>query len=286
MKPARLLLLTLASVGILLGGCTAPSAPPAVGIPATSASAVTSPPTSMEGINTHTQVFGAGADPDIITLGPKVGSHPDWTPYPNKYGTEFMLDHGTPVLAPLDMVLVGFANRNASYRIQSGEKVSPYDDLMLCFESASPDWPGMVIVVYHLSSSPLLLGHNQIPDCGECEEWGSRIQQQGHLFFDVNDIVSQEKGNARSCEAQIGCTVKRGELIGFAGSVGSYSSASFCFKVSHTSENPTVEKGNRYLHWVQPSAFFYWKCYSPDAEFTPGVLAYPFECDGYQLPVE
>jgi len=282
----RILLLTLAAIVISLGGCTAPSAPPVTGIPATSASAITSPPSSMEGINTQTQVFGAGADPNIITLGPRVGSHPDWTPYPNKYGMEFVLDYATPVLAPIDMVLVGFSNRNANYRIQSGEKVSPFDDLMLCFESASPDWPGMIIVVYHLFTSPLLLGHNQNPDCGECEEWGSRVQQQGRLFFDVNDIVSPEKGNASSCDALLGYTVKRGELIGFAGSVGIYSSVSFCFKVSHTSENPTVKKGNRYLHWVQPSSFFYWKCYGPHADFPGGVLAYPFECEGYQLPVE
>jgi hypothetical protein len=89
-----------------------------------------------------------------------------------------------------------------------------------------------------------------------------------------------------ACEALIGYTVKRGELIGFAGSVGTHSFADFCFKVSDTSENPTVQRGNRYLHWVQPGSFFYWKCYSPDADFPSGVLAYPFECDGYQLPAE
>jgi hypothetical protein len=62
--------------------------------------------------------------------------------------------------------------------------------------------------------------------------------------------------------------------------------APFCFKVSDTSINPTVIKGNRYLHWVQPSSFFYWKSYRPDAIFPRGVLAYPFETDGYQLPAE
>lgn len=83
----------------------------------------------------------------------------------------------------------------------------------------------------------------------------------------------------------MGHTVKRGELIGFAGSVGTHSFADFCFKVSDTSENPTVQKGDRYLHWVQAASFFYWKSYSPDANFPSGVLAYPFESDGYQLPV-
>jgi hypothetical protein len=240
----------------------------------------------MECINTHTQVFGTGADPDIITLGPKTGSHPDWPPYPNKYSVEFELPHGTPVLAPVDMVLVGFSNKNAEYRIQSGIKHAPFNDLMLCFESASPDWPGLIVIVYHLLSSPLLIGHNQNPDCGECEEWGDLEQAEGRLFFDTNEQTVSEKGNASSCEALIGYTVKRGELIGFAGSVGDHSMASFGFKVSHTSENPTVIKGNRYLHWVQPDAFFYWKCYSLDTVFPSGVLAYPFECDDYTLPVE
>jgi hypothetical protein len=143
----------------------------------------------------------------------------------------------------------------------------------------------MIIGVYHLLSSPLLPGHNQNPDCSEIEEWGSTQQMQGHLFAPFDDYF-QEKGNARSCDALIGHTVKRGKLIGFAGSVGTHSMAPFRFKVSHTSENPTVQKGNRYLHWVQPGSFFYWKCYTPDTHFPSGVLAYPFECGGYQLSTE
>lgn len=284
------ILLTLAISVILLGACAAPSTSPSpvliAGVSDTSASAITSPPPSMEGINTHTQVFGTGADPNMITLGPKVGGHPGWEPYPNKFSVEFELNHGTPVLAPIDMVLVGFRNNSANYRIQSGQKQTPYNDLLLCFESASPDWPGMIISTYHILSSPLLLGQNQNSDCSEVEEWGSTIQAQGHLFYDTNDYVTSEKGNARSCDALIGHLVKRGDLIGFAGSVGNHSMASFCFKVSHTLENPTVQRGNRYLHWVQPDSFFYWRCYSPDANFPSGVLAYPFECEGYQLPSE
>lgn len=255
-------------------------------VPNESASAITSPPTSMVGINTHTEVYGTGADPNIITLGPKVGGHPGGEPYSNKTSMEFELKHGTPVLAPIDMVFIGFKNRNAKYRIRSdGQQQSPFNDLLLCFESSSPDWPGMIICTYHLSTSPLLLGHNQNPDCGEFEEWGSTDQMQGHLFFEFDDY-SREKGNAHSCDALIGHTVKRGELIGFAGSVGTHSMAPFQFKVSHTSENSTVQEGNRYLHWVQPGSFFYWKCYSPDANFSGGILAYPFECGGYQLPAE
>ena len=284
------ILLTLAISVILLGACATPSTPPSpvpiTSVPDTSASAITSPPPSMEGINTHTQVYGTGADPTMITLGPKVGGHPGWEPYPDKTSMEFELNHGTPVLAPIDMVLVGFRNNSANYRIQSGQKQTPYNDLLLSFESASPDWPGMIIIVYHLLSSPLLLGHNQNPDCSEVEEWGSTVQAQGHQFYEFDDYMISEKGNARSCDALIGHLVKRGELIGFAGSVGTHSMAAFRFKVSHTSENPTVQRGNRYLHWVQPGSFFYWKCYSLDAKFPSGVLAYPFECKGYQLPAE
>jgi len=151
------ILLTLAISVILLGACAAPT--PILGVPDTSASAITSPPPNMEGINTHTQVYGTGADPNMITLGPKVGGHPGWEPYPDKTSMEFELNHGTPILAPIDMVMVGFNNRNANYRIQSGQKQTPYNDLELWFESASPDWPGMIIIVYHLLSSPLLLGH-------------------------------------------------------------------------------------------------------------------------------
>ena len=235
-------------------------------------------------------MYGTGADPNIITLGPKVGGRPGWEPYSNKTSMEFELNHGVPVLAPIDMVLVGFKNRSAKIRIRSdGSKKAPYNDLELAFESASPDWPGMIISVYHLLSSPLLPGHNQHPDCSAVEEWGtdqpSPGQVQGHIFYEFDDYF-QEEGNARSCDALMGHSVKRGELIGFAGSVGTHSMAPFRFKVSYTSENPTVQKGNRYLHWVQPGSFFYWKCYSPDTNFPSGVLAYPFECGDYQLPAE
>ena len=112
----------------------------AQGVPLTSASAITSPPSSMEGINTHTEIYGTGADPNIITLGPKVGGQPDWEPYSNKTSMEFELNHGAPVVAPIDMILVGFKNQSAEYRIRSdGQRQTPYNDLLLYFESVSPD---------------------------------------------------------------------------------------------------------------------------------------------------
>jgi len=258
---------------------TTPSPVP-IAVPATSACAITSPPPSMEGINTHTELYGTGADPDIITLGPKVGANPDWPTYANKLGMEFELKNWTPVLAPLDMILIGVNNRGAVYRIQNGVKQSPFNDLGLFFESNSPDWPKMIVFIYHLFSSPLVLKDSQ----NEVEEWGTVLRAQGHLFYPDSDYMAPE--DAISCDAMIGRSVKRGELIAFAGSVGTHAMAPFCFKVSHTSVNPTVKKGNPYLHWVQPSSFFYWKSYSPDADFPSGVLAYPFECDGYQLPAE
>jgi len=155
----------------------------------------------------------------------------------------------------------------------------------------------MIIYVYHLYSSPLLLGQNINPDCGDVEPGTGITQAQGHLYMVFNDYVA-DKGNAGACEALIGYMVKRGELIGFAGSVGTHSFVDIGFKVSDTSENPLfglnpkgldpsiAQTGNPYLHWVQPGLFFYWKSYSPDADFPSGVLVYPFETDGYQLPAE
>ena len=203
---------------------------------------------------------------------------------------------------PIDMVLVGFQNSSA-YRITDGQNIARMDDLDLWFESASPDWPGMIIYVYHLSSSPLLLGQDINPDCSACEE-GQRetFPAQGHIYMPFNDYVVTDAGNGSACEALLGYKVKRGELIEFAGTmpagVGTHSFVDIGFKVSDTSENPLfglnpkgldpsfAKMGNPYLHWVQPNSFFYWKSYSPDATFPSGVLAYPFECDGYQLPAE
>ena len=96
----------------------------------------------------------------------------------------------------------------------------------------------------------------------------------------------KNSGDAESCGALLGRLVKRGEVIGYAGSVGDHSMAPFRFKVSHTDVNPTVRIGNKNLHWVQPGSFFYWKCYGSDVDFPEGVLAYPFPCDEFMLPIE
>jgi len=257
----------------------------------TSASAITSPPPSMEGINTHTELYGGtGADPNLITLGPTDGFNPKGkkgAPYSGKRGMEFELGSKSPLLAPLDMTLVGFQNNSVREGTGAdGKTYSPFNDIVLYFESASSDWPGMFIVAYHLYSSPLLSGHYQNTECGDVEAGSKNTPAEGHLFFPYDDYIAPSQGNAEACQALIGRTVKRGELIGYAGNVGNHSFASFCFKVPDKSINPTVKQGNRNLHWVQPASFFYWKSYSLNAIFPLGVLAYPFEIDGYQLPAE
>lgn len=273
------------AIALMLAADSAPVSTPTV--PTTRASAITGPPSSMEGINTHSEIFGTNSNPNMITLGPKLGIPPEKAGYATHYGTTVELGaRGIPVLAPIDMVFVGFSNTSAEYRIQDGQKQTPYDDLMLIFESNSPDWPGMIVIAYHLFSSPLLPGHRQDVACSAGGEWGTYQQVQGHVFYPYDDYIVIDKGNAAPCKALLGYTVKRGELIGFTGSVGTHSFVDICFKVPDTSENPTVQKGNRYLHWVQASSFFYWKSYTPDASFPSGVLAYPFETDGYQLPAE
>lgn len=257
------------------------------GFPGTSASAITSPPSNMDGINTHSHVYGTGADPGVITLGPKEGGQPGWEPYQNKTSMEFELASGAPVIAPIDMVLVGFDNRSAQFRdVEDGERLSPFNDLELCFESVNEDWPGMIICVYHLLSSPLISGHYQNPECAEVEKWQGTFQAQGHLFFEFDDYILPETQITQPCNAQIGKLVKRGGLIGFAGSVGNHSMISIRIKVPHSTKNKLVRRGNEYYHWVQPGTFFYWKCNTLNTSFPNGVLAYPFECDGFQLPIE
>ncbi|TAL64339.1 MAG: hypothetical protein EPN88_11085 [Bacteroidetes bacterium] len=254
-------------------------------VPATSASAITTPPSSMEGINTHTELYGTGADPDIITLGPKIGGHPGWPAYEHKPGMGFeAYDRGSPVLAPFDMVLVGF--RDTSTQIVSGGTSAHSDDVKLFFKSASPDWPGVYLTVYHLLTSPLLTGHTQ----SASNDLMAPPAQGYQLFWDGNYTLPPQN-NVASYGALIGYKVKRGELIGFAGTVPTskgvdHNFADFYFFVPDTSVNPNIKNGNKHLHLVQPGSFFYWKSYSPDAVFPSGVLAYPFETDGYQLPAE
>ena len=273
-------------------------------VPSSSASAITTPPTDSEGINSlHATLrqeegqirFGTHADPNVVTLGPVSGGSPSYPPYSGKNSMNIKMPERTPVLAPTDMTMVGYTNRSAEYRDDTGDHQSPFDDLELCFESATSDWPGMIVCVYHLSTSPLLLGHDQDPACATVQRWDplSPGQAEGWLYFEDNDAFYRADGSssatardARPCRGQIGRAVQRGDVIGYSGRVGDHPHAAFRFKVQHETVNSLVRRGDRHLHWVQPASFFYWRCHQLGVEFPSGVLAYPFECEGYRLPAE
>src|SRR3989338_9403125 len=89
-----------------------------------------------------------------------------------------------PVLAPFDMVLVGF--RDTSIQIVSGETSAHSDDVKLFFESVSPDWPGVYLTVYHLLTSPLLTGHSQRAS----NDLMTPPAQGYQIFWDGNYMVS------------------------------------------------------------------------------------------------
>lgn len=271
------------------------------GVPSTTASAITFPPNDLTGINEwHAELekedsivrFGTHADAAMITLGPMSGGPPGYDAYSGKTSMNIKMPYETPILAPMDITLIGYANRSAEFRGDDVDRQSPFDDLETCFQSADPDWPGMVFCVYHLSTSPLLPGHNQSSECTSVERWdiNGPGQAEGWLYFEDNDAYYEADGsssdtarNALACRGLIGRTVKRGDVIGYSGIVGDNPHAAFRFKVQHESINPTVQRGDRNLHWVQPAPFFYWKCYEPEASFPDGVLAYPVECGGYKV---
>ena len=215
MKIRMLLSAALAAVALLLTACEAPATtvpvspvdtasgvtgPPAdMEAPATTvpvspvdtASGVTGPPADMTGINrmhgllraTDSSIqFGTQADPDTVTLGPTDGGVPTYPPYEGKNSLNFKMPKMTPVLAPLDVRFVGFINRSANYRQRPGFRVSPYDDLELCFESVSDDWPGLVLCVYHLHTTPLLQAHLYNEACGIQESWDEGGAKAGRIY--------------------------------------------------------------------------------------------------------
>ena len=266
-------------------------------------SALTKPPADMSGINEMHKVlkksnskirFGTHADPKIITLGPQKGGPPGYAAYKGKTSMNIKMPLDTPVLAPTDMALVGFDNRSA---IRHG-KFTPFDDLELCFESTSQDWPNMVVCFYHLRTSPLLPGHLINKKCWLVKKWlgSSGSNASGRILYLMNESFYGKGGissakDPKPCKAEIGRFVKRGEIIGFSGQVGKNEHVAIKFKVKSDKLNPlTLSKlpkykpkfkptGDPYLHWVQPVKFFYWKCFSPQTEFSDGVLAYPFQCN-------
>lgn len=260
-----------------------------VAVPAGTASAVTSSPADLFDINSHHDLllssdsrirFGTQADPATVTLGPTDGGEPSWPPYDGKHSLNFQMPKETPVLAPLDLRFVGFKNRSAVYRqdTDEDESMSPFDDLDLCFEAVGDDWPGMVVCVYHLYTSPLLPAHLEHEACGIQERWDGGGAEAGRIYY-LSNSTERSARDPESCRPLLGSIIERGGLIGYSGQVGDNPHSAFRFKVRSGDPNPLTEAGDPYLHWVQPSVFFYWRCFEPDAVFQPGVLAYPFDCE-------
>lgn len=247
-------------------------------------STITNPPLDMTGINSHQDLFSGGMDPNFVTLGPKEGLHPELGSYPGKIGVNYEIPVNSPILAPIEAKFIGFNNRNSDARNgMDGTLQVPFDDLQLCFESTSKDWPGLIFCFYHLKNSPLLKGININPLCGNAKLWPGPLRAAGHQFYPENDGNQRATKTSNSCQALLGKKVSRGSVIAYAGTVGSHSQAPIMVKVRDSAINSTVVTGDKNLHWVQADVFFYWKCYSTKAVFERGVLAYPFECDGYKV---
>ena len=185
----------------------------------------------------------------------------------------------TPIIAPLDMEFVGFKNRSATYRQDTPESIrmEPFDDLELCFESVSTDWPGMIVCVYHLKTTPLLQSHLIHEDCGVQDKWDGGGAERGRIYY-LENSTDGSHHNPESCDPLLGETLNRRDVLGYSGQVGDNAHSGFRFKVRSNEKNPLTSDGDTYLHWVQPTAFFYWQCFDPVVEFQPGVLAYPFVC--------
>lgn len=254
------------------------------------ASAITHPPSSLVGINTESNWVEGGLDPAIVTLGPTKSTDGSTTVnwYTDKVGMNFYIGYGQPVLAPIDGKFVGFNNRNANYRAADalGPLRQPFDDLEVCFESTSSDWPKLVYCFYHLQNSPLLRGLNIDPLCGRSDSWPGPMRAAGRQIFSTNEEIAPASTAGTACAGLIGKTVKRGSVVGYAGTVATHSQAPMKVKVWNSKRNTLEKNGDLNLHWVQPDAFFFWKCYSPTANYESGIMAYPFECGGYQVPSE
>jgi hypothetical protein len=227
--------------------------------------------------------FGTHADPKVITLGPKKGGKPGFKPYKGKHSLDIDMPLDTPILAPIDMTFIGFKNNSA----EKNKKDKPFDDLEMCFESDTKDWPGMIVCFYHLRTSPLMKGHLVNDECSRIKNYDNKkiANGGGRTYFLKNDAIWGETHKSsrdpKSCQAELGKQIKRGEVIALSGQVGKHEFSSIKIKVKSDKQNPLMlkNKGDPYLHWVQPATFFYWKCFTPQVEFPDGVLAYPFQCD-------
>ena len=252
------------------------------------ASAITHPPANMSNVNGMHDIlrsekadirFGTQADPSTVTLGPTNGGIPNYPPYEGKNSLNIKMPLMTPILAPINMEFVGFKNRSAAFRQDTPDssRQEPFDDLELCFESVSADWPGMIICVYHLYTSPLLRSHLSNDDCGIQQKWTGTGAEKGRIYY-LENSTDRSQNNPESCDPLLGTILNTGDLLGYSGQVGNNPHSGFRFKVKSDKKNQLTNMGDPYLHWVQPSAFFYWQCFDSETEFQSGILAYPFDC--------
>ena len=187
----------------------------------------------------------------------------------------------TEVLAPLDLEFIGYKNRNAIKR----DSFKPFDDLELCFKSINNKDNELVMCIYHLHSSPLLPEMFKNEKCDIRPDWNigdKNVAKAGLIYYETNTSRYTYSEASDTCGAHLGTIYKRGEVIGYSGAVGKNTHVGFRFKVLGKEPNPLTQKSkleNMYLHWDQPSVFFKWKCFKPNAIFDSGVLAYPFNCD-------
>ena len=205
------------------------------------ASAITHPPADMSNVNGMHDIlrseeayirFGTQADPSTVTLGPTAGGILDYPPYEGKNSLNFKMPLMTPIISPINMEFVGFKNRSASFRQDNPDspRQEPFDDLELCFESVSADWPGMIMCVYHLHTSPLLRSHLSNDDCGIQEKWTGTGAEKGRIYY-LENSSDRSQNNPESCDPLLGTTLKRGDLLGYSGQVGNNPHSGFRFKV-------------------------------------------------------
>ena len=288
-RAALMMIVMGAMIGACTGANTETANPLTEPAEAEQASAITRPPAEMASINALHEAlraetsrirFGTQADPATVTLGPTDGGLPGYPPYDGKNSLNFKMPLGTAVLAPLDVQFVGFKNQSARYRQDTADspRIEPFDDLELCFESASDDWPGLVLCVYHLYTTPLLQSHLRHDRCRIQERWDGGGAEAGRIYY-LQNSTERSRRDPGSCDPLLGAILTRGTIIGYSGQVGDNPHVGFRFKVRSTERNPLTVDCDPYRHWVQPAVFFYWQCLAPDIVFQAGVLAYPFDCE-------
>ena len=188
---------------------------------------------------------GTSVTPKNVTFGNTGRTcHPDWNGYPEKKSVSFEIRRGEPVFAITDMELKRVINRSSKVRVE--QNMAPYDDLMLEFATEN----NSRFSYYHLSGSPLTPAYNS----ESCPIWETF---ETHRGYDLSPM---------DCGAEIGSKVKKGDLIGYSGRVGSnHDFFDIIFEPMIGGE----------LRVVQGDAYFRWECGNED----PEKFRLPFRCD-------